>query len=88
MFSEEHAIWKFAKAGGELDDWLPHAEYLVQKWSTQTGDEVEFQSTWQIIIASFLLEDGLLPASARAAFAKVMLKTIVEAETNKLRVRA
>lgn len=33
MFSSEHAIWKFAKAGGELDDWLPHAEWLADEWS-------------------------------------------------------
>ncbi len=87
MFSPSHEIWKFAYAGDELDDWLPYAEDLIRKWSTQNNDEVEFQSTFEIIIAAFLLMDGLLPASAGAAFAKVMLGTIDEADNNKLRLK-
>ncbi len=86
MFTPDHKIWKFANAAGELDNWLPHAEYLVGKWSSQSCDEVTFEITWQIIIASLLLMDDLLPASARGAYAKVMLEIINEADTNKLRV--
>ena len=87
MFSSKHAIWKFAYAGDELDDWLPYAEDLVRKWSSQNCDEVAFQTTFEIILAAFLLEDDLLPASARTAFAKVMLETIDEAGRNKLHLK-
>ena len=87
MFSSDHAIWNFAYAGEELDDWLPHAEWLVKEWSVQASDEVKFDNTFDIILAAFLLEDDLLPASARAAFAKLMLKTIGEADANKLRIK-
>ncbi len=87
MFSSQHAIWKFADAEDELDDWLPYAEDLIRKWSAQNKDEVGFQNTLEIIIASLLLEDDLLPASARAAFAKVMLEVIGEASINKLRLK-
>ena len=62
MISSNHAIWKFADAGDELDDWLPYAEDLIRKWSTQSSDEVEFQTTFEIAIAALLLIDGLLPA--------------------------
>ena len=68
MFSSEHAIWKFAYAGGELDDWLPYAEDLIQKWSVQNKDEIKFD-LFQITLATLLLKDDLLPAPARAAFA-------------------
>lgn len=88
MFSSEHAIWKFAYAGDELDDWLTYAEDLVRKWSTQNSDDVEFPGTFEIILAAFLLEDDLLPASARVAFAKVMLETINEATSNKLSIKS
>lgn len=87
MFSSEHAIWKFAYAGDELDDWLSFAEDLKRKWSAQNSDEVKFQTTFEIIIAAFLLEDDLLPASARAAFAKVVLETIDEATDNRLTLK-
>jgi hypothetical protein len=86
MFSSEHAIWKFANAGDELDDWLPYAEELVRKWSAQNSDEVKFPNTFDIILAAFLLKDDLLPASARVAFAKLMLETVDEATSNKLRI--
>jgi hypothetical protein len=88
MFSSEHAIWKFADAGDELDDWLPYAEDLVREWSTQSSDEVKFPGTFGIILAAFLLEDDLLPASARVAFAKVMLETIDESISNKLSIKS
>lgn len=86
MFSPDHAIWKFAYAGDELDDWLPHAEYLVGEWSVQKSDEVRFNNTFDIILAALLLEDNLLPAPARVAFAKAMLETIGEVQTKKIRV--
>lgn len=88
MFLPKHAIWKFANAGDELDDWLPYAEDLIRKWSTQNKDEVKFKTTFEIIIAAFLLKDDLLPASARAAFAEVMFKAIDEATTKKLRFKS
>lgn len=88
MFSSNHAIWKFANAGDELDDWLPYAEELVQEWSTKNHDEVKLQGTFEIIIAAFLLIDDLLPAAAKAAFAKVMLATIDEASNKKLHLKS
>lgn len=86
MFSSKHEIWKFAYAGDELDDWLSYAEDLVLKWATQNSDEVQFETTFQIIIAAYLLKDDLLPASARTAFAEIMFAIINEADINKLRV--
>lgn len=86
MFSSEHAIWKCAYAGDELDGWLPYAEDLVRKWATQNSDEVKFPGTFGIILAALLLEDDLLPASARAAFAKLIIETINEAIVSKLRI--
>jgi len=83
MFSSEHAIWKFADQCGELDHWLAYAANLVYEWSTKNSAEVEFRTTFEITIASLLLEDDLLPPSARAAFARVMRQTIDEAENNK-----
>ena len=88
MFSSKHAIWKFAFAGDELDDWLPYAEGLVEEWATLNSDEVRFHNTFDIILAALLLEDDLLPASARAAFAKVMLDAMDEAISNKLKLKA
>lgn len=86
MFSSEHAIWKFAYAGDELDDWLPHAEWLISEWAKQTVEEVRFENTFDVILAALLLEDGLLPNSATAAFAKLMIETIGEVMTKKNRV--
>ncbi|MBC7618217.1 MAG: hypothetical protein H7293_04370 [Candidatus Saccharibacteria bacterium] len=87
MFSSKHAIWKFAYAGDELDDWLPYAEDLVRKWSKQESREVEFRSTFEIILASYLLKDDLLPAPARVAFAEVMFEIINEASSAKLKIK-
>lgn len=87
MFSSEHAIWNFANAGDELDDWLGHAEWLVSEWAKQTVEEVRFKNTFDIILAALLLEDGLLPNSATAAFAKLMLETINEAIESKARIK-
>lgn len=80
MISSEHEIWKFADAGDELDDWLPYAEDLIEKWSGQDKSEVYFNGTFEIVLASLLLMDGLLPASARHAFARLTLDVIDEAE--------
>lgn len=87
MFSSEHAIWKFARAGDELEDWLGHAEWLVDEWSSLSSDEVKFQNTFDIILAALLLEDGLLPASARVAFGKLMMDTIYEAQVSKIKIK-
>lgn len=87
VFSSKHAIWKYANAGGELDDWLPYAEDLIREWSTQSSDEVKFPDTFGVFLAALLLEDDLLPASARAAFAKLMVETIDEASVSKLRIK-
>lgn len=86
MFSSQHAIWKYANAADKLDDWLPYAEDLVQKWATQSSDEVKFPGALEVYLASLLLEDDLLPASARVAFATLMLKVINEASARKLRI--
>lgn len=86
MFSSEHVIWKVAYWAGELDDWLPYAEELVTKWGSQSEDSIVFPTTWEIIVAALLLQDNLLPASARAAFAKLMLKTLHEADESKLTI--
>ena len=87
MFSSKHAIWQFAYAGDELDDWLSYAEGLVRKWSVQNSNEIAFQNTFDIILAALLLKDDLLPDSARAALAEVMLNTISEAGINKFRIK-
>ncbi|WP_434516687.1 hypothetical protein AB6Q56_08880 [Dechloromonas sp. ARDL1] len=88
MFSSKHAIWKAANAADRLDDWLGNAEFMIGEWSAQSSEGVEFKSTWEIILAGLLLEDDLLPAPARVAFAKVMLQTIGEANANKIRVNS
>lgn len=59
----------------------------MRKWATQNSDEVELPGTLGIVLAALLLEDDLLPASARVAFAKLMLKTIDEASDSKLRIK-
>ncbi|MBC7618038.1 MAG: hypothetical protein H7293_03435 [Candidatus Saccharibacteria bacterium] len=87
MFSSAHEIWKFAFAGDELDDWLPFAEDLVRKWSKQDSREVEFGSTFEIVLASYLLKDDLLPTPAKAAFARVMLEIIDQASSAKLKIK-
>ena len=78
MFLPEHEIWKFAYAGDELDDWLPHAEWLIQKWLAQTCCEVKFENYFQVILAGLLLKDNLLPASARVAFAELLIRKVTE----------
>ncbi|WP_297451916.1 hypothetical protein [Ferrovum sp.] len=85
IFSPHHKIWQFAVAGGELDDWLSQAEELMQKWSNQNSDEVRF-GTFDVILAAYLLKDNLLPASARDAFAELMMSVIIEARKKKLRI--
>lgn len=87
MFSSETAIWKFAWYGDELDDWLPYAKELIEKWSTQSSDQIEFSSAFQVSLAALLLKDDLLPASARSAFAGLMLEAMSEADRNKLRIK-
>ena len=86
MFSSDHAIHKIAVCVGEADDLLPYAEELVLKWSTQDCDEVELAGS-DLAIAALLLEDNLLPSSARVAFARLMLKTIEEARENRLTLK-
>lgn len=78
MFNPKHHIWKFANAGDELDDWLYEAENLVKEWSGQ--DKVIFKTTWQIILASYLLLDDLLPLEAKRALSMVVIDTIVESD--------
>jgi len=86
MFLQEHEIWKFAFAGDELDDWLPYAEGLVDKWLIQRSDEVVFATSFEVVIAALLLKDNLLPSSAKAAFAELMLNVMDEAKHNKLKI--
>ena len=88
IFSSEHAIWKFANAGGELDDWLPFAEDLVNSWANQSSDEIKFQSTFEIILASYLLMDDLLPQAAKKAFANLTLDVISDADDQKLTLKS
>jgi hypothetical protein len=87
MFSSKHAIWKFADAGDELNDWLPYAEDLVWKWSVQNKDEIKFDS-FQIIIAALLLKDDLLPAPARAAFADAVWEAMNDAIERKYTLKS
>jgi hypothetical protein len=88
MFSPDHEIWKFAYAGDELDDWLLYAEDLVHRWTGQSHEEVEFGTTFEIILAALMCMDDLLPVSARRAFAKCMLDAISEADERKLTLTA
>lgn len=87
MFSSETALWKLANARDELDDWLPYAEDLINKWSNQSSDQIEYSSAFQISLAALLLKDNLLPASARSAFADLMLKAMYEADRDKQRIK-
>ena len=73
VISSEHEIWRIADAYGELDDWLPYAEDLIEEWAGQNENQVRFMNPFAIILASYLLMDDLLPASARKAFAKLVL---------------
>tara|TARA_R110001592_G_scaffold308825_1_gene582854 strand:- start:4947 stop:5429 length:483 start_codon:yes stop_codon:yes gene_type:complete len=84
MFSSKHEIWKFACAGDELDDWLPYAEDLVNTWGNIGIDEVRFENSFQIVLASLLLMDDLLPRPAKRAFAKLALDVIDEANKKKV----
>ena len=86
MFSPEHRIWEFSSAGDELDDWLPYAEDLVKKWAKQRSDEVEFGTTFEIILASLLLMDDLLPSPAKMAFARLTLDTITELDEKRISI--
>jgi len=86
MFTSEHQIWKFAYAGDELDDWLPYAEDLVEEWSTE--EEVVFKNTFDIILASYLLMDGLLPPSARKAFSELIFSVISESKEKKIALKS
>lgn len=86
MFTSEHEFWKTACAAGQLDDWLPYAEELIRKWASQESDEVEFSSTWEVLIAISALKDDLLPASARVAISELMNKVIDEARTKNIRL--
>lgn len=86
MFEPVHKIWKAAFYAGESDDWLPYAEDLVRKWETQSCEEVKL-SGFDLAIASMLLEDDLLPASARVAFSRLMLEVVREAKDKKLTLK-
>jgi len=87
MFTPNHEIWKFAQYWDELDDWLPYAEWLIEKWSNQSVDEIELSTTFEIIIASYLLMDDLLPASAKKAMAYLVLETISQVTEKKIAVK-
>jgi DNA-binding NarL/FixJ family response regulator len=82
MFSPKHEIFKFAWAADELDDWLSQAEELVNKW--RNNKKVTFDNSWEIILASYLLMDDLLPLAAKKAIANILLETIIEAGKKKL----
>jgi hypothetical protein len=86
MFTPDHEIWKFAYAADELSDWLGYAEDLVRKWTSQGDDEVKFRTTFEIILASLLLIDDLLPPSARKALARVTLETIAQLDNKKVAI--
>lgn len=86
FFSREHTIWQWADYHDHLDDYLDYAEDLIRRWAAQNSDEIKFGSTFNIHIASLLLIDNLLPASARQAFAELMLDVISEASANKLKI--
>ncbi len=87
MFSSKHAIWQFANAGDELNDWLSYAEDLVRKWSVQNKDEIKFDS-FQITLAVLLLKDDLLPASAREAFADAVWEAMNDAFEKKYTLKS
>lgn len=87
MFSSNHAIWKFADAGGELDSWLPYVEYLIRQWSALNKDEIKFDP-FQIALATLLLKDDLLPPPARAAFADAVWEAMQDAIENKYTLKS
>lgn len=83
MFTSQHAVFKFAYAGDEIDDWLNQAAWLIERWSNQTKDEVEFQDTFEVILAALLCHDDLLPKSAKQALSHLVLKIVSEATERK-----
>lgn len=87
MFSSDHAIWKFANACDELDEWLPYAEDLIRQWSVQRKDEIKYDS-FQIRLAALLLKDDLLPAPARAAFADAVWEAMNDAIDKKYTLKS
>ena len=88
MLTSDHETWKVANAVGELDELIPFIEDLIKKWSSQYKNEVKFTSASQITIAAYLLKDGLLPHSARFAFAEALLNAMNEADTKKYRLKS
>lgn len=86
MFTPSHEIWKFAYACDEGDDWLPYAADLVREWTSQGEGEVKFKTTFEIVLASLLLMDDLLPPSARKVFARLTLETITEIADKKVAI--
>lgn len=87
MFSNAHALKRYAFAIGEHDDVFTEAEELILKWGRHPDSAVEFKSIGEIYYATLLLEDGLLPIAAKKALSKTMRKAINEAYENKLRIK-
>jgi len=86
MFEPQHLIWRWADRWDELSDWLSAAEDLVNRWTEQPPEAVEFRNEFELRVACFLLADGLLPASASQALAFVVLKTMSEAREKSYRL--
>ncbi len=86
MFKPEHMIWKAADYNDELSDWLGHAEYLIDKWSS--SETVQFEHSDQIFFASLLLMDDLLPPAARKAIGKLTIEAMTEAKEKKYKIDA
>lgn len=81
LFKSEHMIWQYAYYHDELDDILPHVEYLIGEWEVREyqDDQPFFKNQEEIRIASFLLHDDLLPDVARKAFSILMVGSMMEA---------
>ncbi len=87
MFTSNHAIWKYALATDDPDNMLMHVEYLISEWESHNIGLVKFQSAFQIMLASYLLEDNLLPSAARTAFARMVIEVMTAARRDKLKIK-
>lgn len=81
MLNSTHLIWQVAERESLLEEWIPYAEQLIQKWST--SPVFEFSSQEEVQIALLLLADNLLPPFAQRKLALNTLDAIGEAYEKK-----
>jgi len=91
VFNSEHEIWKYANYSHDgLDHTLDCVLEKIGEWEIRNPQlgEPFFTSKYEILIASLLLHDDLLPDAAIRAFSKLMLDTIIEANDKKIKLQS